>query len=227
MLNQLAFAPDTSLPADVRTRDAPRPHLANPIQHHDNLAIITLFLSTPPGTLTREENDNLSLLAEDIQAFLTNIPSLIQPLSTLLAKSIHDLRALSAQETTPDTEPPSHHARTRARDRRVRSSLAIPLLSHELSARVRNLRNTQLVDISTAHRRMAVTAAEVAALRTGVLERTVLILERAKHGALARATKAKADHLAIVAQGVEGKLEYVLYLYFGAVLILLGLRGWR
>jgi diphthamide biosynthesis protein 3 len=57
---------------------------------------------------------------------------------------------------------------------------------------------------------MAATAAEVVAARARVLERTVVILERAKHGALARATKAKAEHLAVVAQGVEGKLEYVL-----------------
>jgi diphthamide biosynthesis protein 3 len=57
---------------------------------------------------------------------------------------------------------------------------------------------------------MAATAADVLATRTLVLERTVTTLERVKHGALARATKAKAEHLATVAQGVEGKLEYVL-----------------
>lgn len=84
-----------------------------------------------------------------------------------------------------------------------------PLLSDELSARVRNLRHTQLVEIPAARRKMATTAAEVVALRTHILERTVVILERAKYGALARATRAKAEHLAIVAQGVEGKLEYV------------------
>lgn len=56
---------------------------------------------------------------------------------------------------------------------------------------------------------MAVTAAAVLAARAQVLERTVVLLERAKHGALARATKAKAEHLASVAQAVEGKLKYV------------------
>lgn len=54
---------------------------------------------------------------------------------------------------------------------------------------------------------MAATAAAVLAARTLVLERTVVVLERVKHGALARATKAKAEHLATVAQGVEGKIE--------------------
>lgn len=58
-------------------------------------------------------------------------------------------------------------------------------------------------------RQLAATAAAVLAARTLVLERTVVILERVKHGALARATKAKAEHLATVAQGVEGKIECV------------------
>lgn len=58
-------------------------------------------------------------------------------------------------------------------------------------------------------RQIAATAASVLAVRTLVLERTVVVLERVKHGALARATKAKVEHLSTVAQGVEGKIEYV------------------
>ena len=60
---------------------------------------------------------------------------------------------------------------------------------------------------------MATLAAEVLAARAQVLERTVVLLERAKHGALARATKAKAEHLATVAQGVEGKLRFVFPIF--------------
>ncbi|CAG8322760.1 unnamed protein product [Penicillium salamii] len=203
LLEEIAFVPDTTLSAD----------------HHDNLAIITLFLSSPPGALTPgQDNDTLSLLGPDIQTFTANIPTLVQPLSSLLSKSIYDLRALSTQQQAPEPELPSHHARARARDRRVRTSMApIPLLSDELSSRVRNLRQTQLVEIPAARRKMAVTAAEVIALQTYILERTVVILERAKYGALARATRAKADHLAIVAQGVEGKLE-VTKLEIGAMI---------
>ena len=90
----------------------------------------------------------------------------------------------------------------------------VPLLSSQLQARVRALRHTQLSELPVARRKMAATAAEVVAARARVLERTVLTLERAKHGALARATKAKAEHLAVLAQGVEGKLEYVLSSFF-------------
>lgn len=55
---------------------------------------------------------------------------------------------------------------------------------------------------------MAVTAAAVLAIRGQILEKTVELLERAKHGALARATKAKAEHLSAVARGVDRKLKY-------------------
>lgn len=116
----------------------------------------------------------------------------------------------------------------------------VPPLSSQLQARVRLLRHTQLSELPVARRKMAATAAEVVAARARVLERTVVILERAKHGALARATKAKAEHLAVVAQGLEGKLEYVLSFQVSgfslAVIFLVGLvfltiwtglRNWR
>ncbi|KAJ5504401.1 hypothetical protein N7463_007275 [Penicillium fimorum] len=210
MLRQLAFAPDSNLPAEC----------------HDNLAIITLYLETPPSaiepTTPKPENEPkkpdeaLSLLAPDIEAFYTNIPAFILPFSKSLSSAIQDLRALSTANTDlvtahdADAHPQhaNHNARARARDRRVRTSMAsVPLLSSQLQARVRALRHTQLSELPVARRKMAATAAEVVAARARVLERTVVILERAKHGALARATKAKAEHLAVVAQGVEGKLE--------------------
>jgi hypothetical protein len=55
---------------------------------------------------------------------------------------------------------------------------------------------------------MAVTAAAVLAARAAVMERIVVLLERTKHGALSRATKAQAEHLATVAEGMEGKVRY-------------------
>jgi diphthamide biosynthesis protein 3 len=54
---------------------------------------------------------------------------------------------------------------------------------------------------------MAATAAEVLSVQAQMMEQTVILLERVKHGALARATKARAEHLAVVAQGLESKLE--------------------
>jgi diphthamide biosynthesis protein 3 len=56
---------------------------------------------------------------------------------------------------------------------------------------------------------MAATAAELMSVRAALLERMIVVLERAKHGTLARAVKARAEHLAVIAQGIEGKVEYV------------------
>jgi hypothetical protein len=83
----------------------------------------------------------------------------------------------------------------------------VPPLASQLADRVRSLRRVQLSELPAARREMAATAAELLAVQTQVLERQVVLLERVKYGVFARATKAKAEYLATVAQGVEGKLE--------------------
>ncbi|KAJ5670014.1 uncharacterized protein N7477_005377 [Penicillium maclennaniae] len=217
-LKQLAFASDSSLPNEC----------------HDNLAIISLYLETPcsaidpksPQDTEEPTKDNaVSLLAPEIETFYSHIPSLIHPFSDILSGAIHELRSLSTTnaENSSDTEAlhetpqnisahrrssSNHYARARARDRRVRTSMApVPPLASQLADRVRNLRQVQIVDLPVARRQLAATAAELLAVQTQVLERVVVLLERVKYGVFARATKAKAEHLATVAQGVEGKLE--------------------
>lgn len=92
----------------------------------------------------------------------------------------------------------------------MRTSLApAPPLAAQLRTRVDALRATQLSALPEARRDVAATAAKLMAVRAGILERMVVVLERAKHGALARAVRARAEHLAVVAQGIEGKVEYV------------------
>ncbi|KAJ5662740.1 hypothetical protein N7462_011666 [Penicillium macrosclerotiorum] len=204
----------------------------------DNLAIISIYLdtpycalglNTPPANMheTSElpQDDVLSLLAPDIEAFYSHIPSFILHFSNLLSTAITDLRTIvstnaelqldaaaditaGASRNIPAPTRSKHHDRARARDRRVRTSMApVAPLASQLTDRVATLRRVQLSELPAARREMAATAAAVLAARAMVLERTVMILERAKHGTLARATRAKAEHLATVAQGVEGKLE--------------------
>ncbi|KAJ5432258.1 uncharacterized protein N7458_011414 [Penicillium daleae] len=207
-LKQLAFTTDSGLSDECR----------------DILALIAIYLETPRSAIDPDtpqddpsqpqpSDDTLTLLAPTISSFYTQIPTLITPFSTLLANTLIILRALSA---TPDTEPtqtpapPStnHQSRTRARDRRVRASLApSPPLAAQLRKRVDALRAAQLSELPATRRDMASTAARVMAVRAAVLERVVVVLERAKHGALARGVRARAEHLAVVAQGIEGKVE--------------------
>jgi len=81
-------------------------------------------------------------------------------------------------------------------------------LSLQLSDRMRHLRAVQTNGLPASRRQMAVTAATVLAARAELMERTVVLLERTKHGALARESKAKAEHLATVAEGIEKKVRY-------------------
>lgn len=176
------------------------------------------YLETPRGQIGKEINDLandiessevLSLLTPDIEAFYTNIPALIPSFSNALASAVNDLRAIT--DTVPSTAEAKDLPRTsRVRTRQATTRSTQPaLLKPRLGERLRQLRQVQLSELPTARKQMAATAAEVLVMRAQVLERTVVLLERAKHGALSRATKAKAEHLATVAQGIEGKLGLV------------------
>ena len=150
--------------------------------------------------------DPLSLLAPDIDRFYSDLPALIRPFSNAISSSLDDLRLIA---NAGDASDPSSVELSRPRTRARQSMRAPVSLSPQLEDRIRKLRQKQLFELPAARTRMAATAGEVLATRAAVLERTVVLLERAKHGALARATKAKAEHLATVARGVEGKLRYV------------------
>ena len=201
-------------------------------QCHDNLAIISIYLDTPcaaieldipqPDSPDQGQDGALSLLAPEFETFYSHIPAFILHFSNLLSTAIQDLRTLATispdggdEDTAlergisgPSRTAQNHNSRARARDRRVRTSMApVPPLSSQLQDRVRSTRRVQLSELPAARRQMAATAAAVVMTQGQILERTVVILERVRHGALARATKAKAEHLATVAQGIEGKLE--------------------
>ncbi|GKZ79953.1 hypothetical protein AnigIFM56816_004162 [Aspergillus niger] len=203
-LRRLAFDPDSGLPDDCR----------------DPVAIITLYLESSPDLLKLDDDpsdaatDAQLLLAPDIDEFYSNLPLLANPLSNVLSQTLNDIRTIAnvgssnssdSGSTSRPNEPPRT---TRARNRQAMlRSIAQVSLASQLGDRIRALRQIQLTELPAARTRMAATAAEVLATRAAVLERTVMLLERAKHGAMARAAKAKADHLVAVAQGIEGKLN--------------------
>ncbi|RJE21544.1 hypothetical protein PHISCL_06116 [Aspergillus sclerotialis] len=205
MLRRLAFEADSGLEDENR----------------DNVGVISLYLDStltekPSGTENGNENeedkgtdDILTLLAPDIEKFYTVIPDIVPPFSSLLSSTVANLRNIAnAGATNPSPAPATEPPLSRFRARQSLSKLnATPLLSKELGDRVKKLREIQLVELPAARREMAITAAAVLALRGQILEKTVELLERAKHGALARATKAKAEHLSAVARGVDRKLN--------------------
>ncbi|PKY05878.1 hypothetical protein P168DRAFT_289286 [Aspergillus campestris IBT 28561] len=199
ILRQLAFDPDSGVPDDYR----------------ETAAIITLYLESSPTQLDsdvdpRDGADALSLLGPDIDAFYADLPILMPSFANALSATVQDLRAIvnAGDSHARAPPPPSETSRARARNRQsmIRAAAQAPL-APQISDRTRHVRRMQLSEIPASRARLATTAAEVLAAKAQVLERAVVLLERTKHGAVARATKAKAEHLAMVAEGVDGKLS--------------------
>ncbi|GAT25993.1 autophagy protein Apg9 [Aspergillus luchuensis] len=203
----------------TRAQDA-QPARQAVVECRDPIAIITIYLESSPELLQLDDDshdaatDAQLLLAPDIDDFYSNLPLLATPLSNVLSTILNDLRAIanagSSDSAGPgSTSTPNEPPRTtRARNRQAMlRSVAQVQLASQLEDRIRALRQIQLTELPAARTRMAATASEVLATRAAVLERTVMLLERAKHGAMARAAKAKADHLLAVVQGIEGKLN--------------------
>lgn len=184
-------------------------------QYRETAAIITLYLESSPTQLDsdvdpRDGADALSLLGPDIDAFYADLPILMPSFANALSTTVQDLRAIVNAGDSHARAPsaPSDTSRARARNRQsmIRAAAQAPLAPQILD-RTRHLRRMQLSDIPASRARLATTAAEVLSAKAQVLERAVVLLERTKHGAVARATKAKAEHLAMVAEGVDGKLR--------------------
>ncbi|KAL1983433.1 hypothetical protein VTN96DRAFT_10339 [Rasamsonia emersonii] len=182
-----------------------------PDELRDTVAIISLFLEsqTPLNELDNDssgDDGNQSLLDQDINDFRSSIRTLIPHLSDLLSLNLDSLRAIadavtnSGSASSSSDVPFANQSRSRARAR-----VSEPSLSSQLSDRQRRLRTLQISELPASRRQMAVTAAAVMAARAEVMEHIVVLLERTKHGALSRASKAQAEHLATVAEGMEGK----------------------
>lgn len=159
-------------------------------------------------------DEALSLLTPDIDAFYADIPVYITPLSNTLTSAVDCLRTIANPDdalTEPTTTSTPKDSRIRTRQSKAKSSPSQSPISPHLAERLSRLHQTQLNELPTSRRQMAAVAAEVLATRAQVLERTVVLLERTKHGALTRATKTKAENLATGAENIQGKLKYVFY----------------
>ncbi|OJD17389.1 hypothetical protein AJ78_02519 [Emergomyces pasteurianus Ep9510] len=182
-------------------------------------------------TAPDDTSELLSLLAPDLKKFHSAIPSLIPSISTILSADLSHLKGLanaSAPTTTVSNSGSNndrHNYQTissrasisKANNNQPRPSNRLRPLSlkpsptdlslpTQLSSRLRTLRTIQSHDLPTARTKMAATAAAVLATHAEVMERAIHILERTKHGVVARGVKARADHAAVVLEGIEGKV---------------------
>ncbi|OJD19559.1 diphthamide biosynthesis protein 3 [Blastomyces percursus] len=180
-----------------------------------------------------ETSELFSLLGPDLKKFHSAIPSLIPSITALLAADLAHLKALANASPPINTTHNSsgnnnsnnnndRHTSTRSAINRSNNTQSRPSnrlrplslkpspadisLPTQLSSRLRTLRTIQSHDLPTARTKMTVTAAAVLAAHAEVMERVIHILERTKHGVLARGIKARADYVAVVLEGVEGKV---------------------
>lgn len=192
-----------------------------------------MFLDAPP-TLNESESAeetatqdvHTSLLNGDIQNFHDSIhifaPLISETISSWLnsLRSVADAGSLASTTSTNSNNPSSQRPNVPIANQsrsRIRSRLSLtnsrkaqtPRLSTQLEERICRLREIQTAGLPASRQTMAVTAASLLALRGEAMERMVVLLERTKHGALSRGTKAQADYLATVAECMSNKVQYV------------------
>ncbi|WEW60845.1 hypothetical protein PRK78_006333 [Emydomyces testavorans] len=205
-----------------------------PDELRDLVAIIALYLNHPSSSANRSksdgttyDNDNdaddtIALLEPDLSTFRSQLPNLLPAIRIKLTADIHHLKTLAnATSSSHSSQPNESHIPQHTRsDSRLRplslkatsfsssaTATSQSLLSTQLSSRLGTLRTLQTVELPAAQRQLAVTGAEVLSAHTQVMERMIQVLERTKHGSLARAGKARAEYLAAVAEGLDGKVK--------------------
>ncbi len=169
-----------------------------------------LYLHDP----TVNDDETHPLLSADLQAFHSHIAAFVPAISNILSSDLAHLKSLANAAPRDDKKKlPSSSRLDQARSHNRLRPLSLKpssnvSLSTQLSNRLHALRAIQLTELSTLQRQMAVTAATVLGAHAQVMERMIQVLERTKHGSLARAGKARAEHLAKVAEGMEAKVKY-------------------
>lgn len=71
--------------------------------------------------------------------------------------------------------------------------------------------DAQAAALSARRLQVANLSSEVLAAHRELLETAVRVLEQTVHGSVARGVRARAEHLAVVARGMEMKLRCVVY----------------
>ncbi|KAK3696035.1 hypothetical protein LTR37_018177 [Vermiconidia calcicola] len=142
------------------------------------VAVIAALLE---GQIAEEDRD---LLRDDLVKFKQNIKPISIALSKLFQQDANSLAAI----IDPDDPPPVDN----------------------LPSQIKDLRTSIATSKATASRSRLELAQEVSSLHSTyrqAIETSIRILEQTIHGSVARSTKAKADYLVLVAEGMSKKLS--------------------
>lgn len=159
--------------------------VADSIQLLEACHIITAQLNSE---LTKSD---LEILADDIDYFVANIPTI----AIAISKQLEHLALILAKITTPDGT---------LQDGAPDIS-KLPAQATTLQESISN----QTTSIAMTRMRITELGVQIHAVYRELFEVSVRIIEQTLHGSVARGGKARAEHLASVTKGMELKLQYV------------------
>ncbi|KIW06246.1 uncharacterized protein PV09_02719 [Verruconis gallopava] len=132
---------------------------------------------------------DLDILTDDIDYFVSHI----KPVASEVSKQLEDSALLLAKLALADVNI-------------SQDAQALSQLTTHASALQETIAN-QTASISLTRTRITELGDQIHAAYRDLFETSIRIIEQTIHGSISRGTKAKAEHLAVVAKGMELKLQ--------------------
>lgn len=156
------------------------------LQLQEVIDIVSSLLTTQLSPLARDT------LSDDLVHFRENLLPIGEALSSDLSKTASHLRRIAYLGAHQDT-----HTRT-------------PNLTYLIQTRCKDLAASRET-LSETRLKLAMAASSVLELHRSIAKVSILALEQTKYGSVARGIKAQTEHLAIVAESMDTKLQYGAY----------------
>ncbi|KAI9839579.1 MAG: hypothetical protein M1819_002205 [Sarea resinae] len=151
------------------------------------LDVIEIVATQLNSSLSAEERE---LLEEDVEYFLDHLHAVGKTLSSHISElSLQVAKVAHPEETKPQM-----------------LAVAAKNLPGEILARRQAIIEKQ-DSVVTQRIELVNLATKVLAAHRELQETTIRVLEQTKHGSVSRAAKARAEHLAVVAEGMDAKLR--------------------
>lgn len=156
------------------------------LQLQEVIDIVSAQLTTHLSPSARD------ILSDDLVHFLEHLLPIGKALSLDLSKIASHLRQIANPETHQDT-----HTETAN-------------LTHFMQTRCNGLASARET-LSESRLKLARTASSSIQVHGDIFEIAIRALEQTKYGNVARGIKAQTEHLAIVAESMDAKLQYAAY----------------
>lgn len=156
------------------------------LQLQEVIDIVSSQLTTQLSPSARD------ILSDDLVHFLEHLLPIGEAISSDLSKTASHLKRIAYPGAHQDTH-------TKA-----------PNLTCFMQTRRKDLASARET-LSESRLKLAMAASSVLELHRGIVEVAIRALEQTKYGSIARGIKAQTEHLAIVAESMDAKLQYGAY----------------